>query len=139
MSDNSTIPTIKALMRIIHFVSLSLLAGNLIQGISLGSIEKMDSWIKISGMVAGVGLVISGFVNWFFLKNWKTPENKLPFTIWTALIHSKLLIVVFVYSPLPKLIFEDKFVIGLRSFVFLAFLVGTPLMRMSREVSTPLV
>ena len=135
----TTLPTTKAIMRVIHFISISLLAGNLMQAFSVGFISGMDKWVKISGMAAGVGLVLSGFINWFFLKNWKTSENKVPFTIWTAVIHSKLLLVLLVFSPLPKLVLEDKAVIWLRALVFGVFLVVTPFMRMTREVNTPLV
>ena len=135
----TTLPTTKAIMRVIHFISISLLAGNLMQAFSVGFISGMDKWVKISGMVAGVGLVISGFINWFLLKNWKTTENKVPFTIWTAVIHSKLLLVLIIFSPLPKLVLQDENVIWLRASVFGIFLVVTPFMRMNREVNTPLV
>jgi len=128
---------LKPLMRVIHFTSLALLSAAIFVSIV---IEKPSDNLKmastIMGIGSGVGLVVSGLVNWYLLKSFKPNSHPRAFKIWTGVIHTKLLLTLIVFSPLPKLLFSNQLT-GIFRAVFIGlFILGSPFIRATRELNS---
>ena len=89
------------------------------------------------GHFGAIGTIISGLVNWFFLKSFKPLADKKSFIIWTALTHTKLLLVLFFFTPAIKIVGDDQLQNSIRIKVLAAFMFITPFVRRLRESFNP--
>ena len=82
MNSNSTL---KAICRFVHFLSL----------FGLGAYMASDTSAPTSknygfiGHISGIGLVISGLLNYILLRKFKTDQNNTIFRKWVIGVHSK--------------------------------------------------
>ena len=73
-----------------------------------------------------IALFLGGFVNYLILKDFKSESEKWHFTIWTIIIHSKILFTILVFSPFMKLFFEENTINIIKViFVFVFIIAGT--------------
>ena len=121
--------------RILHFLSLFGTAAY----ISTELVAPAESpLVKKIGHVSGIGILVSGIINWWFLRNFKgqgTEQTKQNFKLWTALVHSKLLFTVLVFTPIAKMFMDDSLTLKIRLAASLFFIVGSSVARYLREAT----
>src|SRR3990167_624073 len=111
--------------RIIHFLSLfgtaAYISTELVAPSQSSIVKKVGHW-------SGIGLLLSGIVNWYFLRTFKdeaSEENKRNFKLWTGLVHSKLLLTVLLFTPISKLFLEDSTALKIRLVASIFFTFGS--------------
>lgn len=87
-------------------------------------------------IILHIALFLGGFVNYLLLKEFKDISDKKSFTIWTIIIHSKLLLTIIIFSPFMNLFFETNTINVIKViFVFIFIIAGT-YSKTLREFST---
>ena len=129
---------IKAIARVLHFSSVALCGSYVTGPLFYDDTKKIPGWNKRAGEIGGILLVISGLVNWYYLKTFKPHAQKRDFVIWTAIVHSKLVLVLIIWTPIITLIIGNKHTvnwirIGLMAVLFLV----SPFVRRLRESYSP--
>jgi len=126
---------LKPATRWVHFTSLGMMAGHLaLAWNNTQSYDRMEMWARQLGHYGGLGILGSGVLSWWLLKSFKTEENKTQFRIWTALLHSKGLILALLFSPLArKVVNDDEKLTVIRVAIFGLFALISPFVRALRE------
>ena len=100
-------------------------------------IANKDSSFKTIGHIAGIVSVLSGLVNWYFLKGFKQKSDPKSFKLWTIIVHSKLLLSLITLTPLIKFIASDpSTILKIRLVAIIIFISFSPISRLIRETAT---
>ena len=130
---------VKAGARIVHFLSIGMLCSFLTGPLLIDDADKIPKWNKMFGHFGGIGLILSGLVNWWLLKSYKPHAEKKDFVFWTAVVHSKLLLLILFFTPIGKFFFKnEKTLNSVRIFFVCLFFAVTPFVRRLRESYNPM-
>lgn len=125
--DNSTL---RMLCRIVHFLSLFGLA----TWLASDTLTPSGKNLNFIGHISGLGFFISGLINYYILKKFKTDQNKATFKKWAIGVHSKLTVVLLFFSPLHRLILTDIHLLWkARVLIALLIIVASSWIRKLRE------
>lgn len=129
---------VKAVARIIHFTSMGLLFSYVTGYLISDTKEGIPVYVRRFADIGGIGAIISGLVNWYFLKSFKPMAEPTDFKIWTSIVHSKTLVLLFFFTPILKIFGgSEKTNNTVRIVVIMIFVCVSPFVRRLREKYSP--
>lgn len=124
---------IRLIARAIHFASLFSIGcyiGGEYAGIESKTLQKL-------GHFGGIASLISGLMNYYFLRVFKASASKGAYRAWVMLVHSKILLVLVFLTPIIKLaVKEAEAVTTIRTYVIVLMVLTSPVARYIREASS---
>lgn len=124
---------IRLIARAIHFMALFGLGcyvGGEYAGIQAQGLQKI-------GHFAGVASLVSGLVNYYFLRRFKANTSKRAYRAWVMLVHSKILLVLVFLTPIVRLVVKDSQAVNtVRVYVIGFMILSSPVARYIRESNT---
>lgn len=128
---------IKANARVVHFASMGLLCSYVTGLLLIDHKSGIPKWHRMLGHIGGIGTVLSGLTNWWFLKSYKPRADVTSFRIWTSIVHCKLLLVLVFFTPIASIFGGDKVQNTLRIILMGLFVAVSPFARRLRESFNP--
>lgn len=129
---------VKAIARAVHFISIGLICSFTTGLLLIDSKSAVPKWHRMWGHFGAIGAIVSGLVNWWFLRSFKPNADKKSFGTWTILIHSKLLLLLIFFTPIIGLFTSnDKAQNTMRIILIVTFMCTTPFARRLRESFNP--
>ena len=129
---------IKAIARAAKFLSIGLMFSFVTGLLLVDEKAQIPKWHRMFGHFGAIGSIVSGLVNWWYLKSFKPHADKKSFVIWTSIVHSKVLLVLIFFTPIIRLFTSNEKTINklqIANLVVLACV--SPFVRKLREGFSP--